>query len=318
MNELRKDYMLDRWVIFASERAKRPMDFVSEKSEYPVGICYFCPGNEHTTPPEIGRVEKRGSWVIRWFPNKFPATTDKKGGLSSDLLTAKAAFGRHEIITETPVHEQEFEDLPPESIVEVFDVCSSRINELSKIDGVEYVLVFKNRGRDAGASLSHPHFQVIALPSIPSLVEKEVNASREYQRKNGSCILCDIVQKEMKSERKIYDDGRAVAFAPFASRFPFEVWVMPKRHVKTLDELNSDEKYSFALAVKKILLALDKMINKPSYNFYFHISPKNGDLHLHLEVCPKLSIQAGFEIGSDMYINVLLPEDAAKHYKSNI
>ncbi|MFH1125638.1 MAG: galactose-1-phosphate uridylyltransferase [Candidatus Altiarchaeota archaeon] len=318
MNELRRDYLLERWVIIAAERAKRPMDFLAEKSEYPVGVCYFCPGNEQTTPPEIGRIEKDGHWTVRWFPNKFPATTDNRGDFSEGILVKKAALGKHEIIVETPVHEQELEDLGIDDMVRVFDVCTDRINELHKIDGVKYVLVFKNRGRDAGASLAHTHFQVIAMSEVPSLVEREARASSEYKKNNGRCILCEVVERESNSERKIYDDKNVVAFAPFASRFPFEVWVMPKRHVRNLGESSVEEKQSFSLAVKKILLALDRMINKPSYNFYLHVSPKDGDLHFHMEICPKLSIQAGFEIGSDMYINVVPPEDAARHYKSNI
>lgn len=318
MNELRKDYLLDRWTIFSSERAKRPMDFVSKKVEYPVGLCYFCPGNEHTTPPEIGRLGDASGWSVRWFPNKFPATTDAKSDISSGLLTSKAAFGRHEIIVETPVHDMEFEELSVGEMAAVFDVCSIRTSELLDLDGVGYVLVFKNRGRDAGASLSHPHFQVLALPSVPTLVEREVNASAEYKRKNGRCIFCDVLAVEFKSDREIYSDGSVVAFAPFASRFPFEVWVMPKRHVGDWGELTPGEKESFAGAVKRVLLALDKMISKPSYNFYLHVSPPNDDLHFHLEMCPKLSIQAGFELGSDMFINVVPPESAALHYKSNI
>lgn len=318
MNELRKDYVLDRWVIFSSERARRPMDFVSTKVEYPVGLCYFCPRNEHTTPPEIGRLERDGKWYVRWFPNKFPATAENKGVLSTGLLRSEAAFGRHEIIVETPVHDGEFEDLPAADIASVFDVCDSRISELRKIDGVRYVLVFKNRGRDAGASLAHTHFQVIALPKVPTVVEREADSSAEYLRKNGRCLFCDIAAAESGSKREIYGDGDVIAFAPFASRFPFETWVMPKRHVKGWGELNSGEKNSFADAVKKILLSLDRMINKPPYNFYLHVSPQNADLHFHLEMCPKLSIQAGFELGSDMFINVVLPESAALHYKSNI
>jgi len=318
MNELRKDYLLDRWVIIASERAKRPMDFMVKKSEYPVGVCYFCPGSEDKTPPEIGRLEKDGKWTVRWFPNKFPATTEKKGNLSEGLLTSNAAYGKHEVIVETPVHEKDFEELTPEEIAGVFDVCAKRISELSRMNGVEYVLVFKNRGRDAGASLAHSHFQVMALSQVPTLVGKEVDASKKYLQENKKCLLCDVLNKELKSERMIHEDKHVGAFAPFASRFPFEAWIMPKRHVKNIGEMTFDEKKSFALAVKKILSALDKMINKPPYNFYLHISPKNEDLHFHMEICPKLSIQAGFELGSDMYINVVPPEDAAKHYKNSI
>jgi UDPglucose--hexose-1-phosphate uridylyltransferase len=318
MNELRKDYLLDRWVIIASERAKRPKDFKLQKAEQPVGVCYFCPGNESMTPPEIGRRALDGGWTMRWFPNKFPATTMQSGEVSSGLLTSKAASGRHEIIVETPRHEQEFEDLGVDEITSVFDVCMERMGELKKVSGVKYVLVFKNRGRDAGASLAHSHFQVIALSEIPSLVSRESEASQDYRKKHGGCVICDVLRLEEPSGRKIYADQHVLAFTPFASRFPFEVWIAPKRHVTSLDEFSPEEKQSFAGALKKTLLALDKMIDKPPYNFYLHVSPAESDLHVHLELCPKLSIQAGFELGSDMFINVVPPEEAAQYYKTNI
>jgi len=318
MNELRKDYLLDRWAIIAAERAKRPMDFISKKREYPSGVCYFCPGNEHTTPPEIGRLKKNGGWNVRWFPNKFPATTDQKADLSRGLLTSKSAYGLHEVIVETPVHEQEFEDLGVEEMASVFDVCSGRISELLKMEDIKYVLVFKNRGRDAGASLSHSHFQVIALPQTPTLVAEESAASQKHMDEKGRCLFCDVIAEESRAERKIHEDEDSIAFAPYASRFPFEAWIAPKRHVRSFGELTHVEKHSFALATKKVLQALDKMLETPPYNFYMHVSPQDGNLHFHMEVCPKLSIQAGFELGSSMYINVVPPEDAAKHYKSNI
>jgi len=318
MNELRKDYLLDRWVIYATGRAKRPLDFIAKREETPVGTCYFCPGNEKTTPPEIGRLGNASSWKVRWFPNKFPATSEEKKIISSGLLTSKSAFGRHEVIVETPVHNQELEELSVDEIASVFDVCASRINGLMKVEGVEYVLVFKNRGRDAGASLAHPHFQVIALPDVPTLVQKEVESSAAYLKKNKTCVMCDVIKEESNTERKIFEDDSSIVFSPYASRFPFEAWIMPKRHVHGIGDLSNMEKKSFALAVKKTLQSLDRMLDRPPYNFYLHVSPRNQDLHFHLELCPKLSIQAGFELGSGMFINTLLPEEAAKHYSSNI
>ncbi|MDD5111287.1 MAG: galactose-1-phosphate uridylyltransferase [Candidatus Altiarchaeota archaeon] len=318
MNELRKDYLLDRWVIIASGRAKRPMDFVSKCAEYPVGSCFFCPGNEKETPPEIGRIERDGKWIVRWFPNKFPATAEEQAAVSSGLLESRAAFGRHEVIVETPLHTQDFEELSAEDMAAVFSVCDGRIKELSTVEGVKYVLVFKNRGRDAGASLAHSHFQVMALSEMPTLVAQEASASALYRKEHGTCPFCDVSAREASSERSIWSDNNAVALAPYASRFPFEAWVMPKRHVRSFGELSPAEQYSFANAVKQVLLALDRMINKPPYNFYLHVSPAGEDLHFHMELCPKLSIQAGFELGSGMNINVVTPEEAARHYKNNL
>jgi UDPglucose--hexose-1-phosphate uridylyltransferase len=300
--ELRKDYLLDRYVIIAKERGKRPNDFVhkGKKGKRKEGICFFCPGNEHLTPREISRVEENGKWVIRNFPNKFPATK------------------WHEIIVETPTHGKELSDLGVERIVKVFEVYAERINEIKKDKNVKYVLIFKNSGKEAGASLEHSHTQLIGLEMMPTLVQKEVNASKEYVKKKGTCPYCDIWRREIKSERKVFEDAYSAAFTPYASRFPFEVWLMPKRHVRNIDDLDKKELYSFAETLKKILMRLNSSLNCPPYNYYLHVSPDVEDLHFHIELFPRLAKLAGFEFGSGIIINVMPPEIAAEHYMEGI
>lgn len=305
MNEIRKDYFLDRWTIIAANRAKRPDKFKRKPDKQKKGICFFCPGNEGMTPPEICRVEGKNGWIIRVFPNKFPATTKGKGKKGKDLIPA---YGEHEIIVETPKHKGNMHDLDEDHLFKVFEVYEERIKVLQKDKKIKYVSVFKNRGKTAGASLPHTHTQIIGLPFVPTLVKEE--------SVSGKCPYCKIVKKEEKGPRKILSDGNVVAFTPYASRFPFEAWIFPKRHVRTFSELNPEEKLSFVKALKEVLTKLDHGLDFAPYNFYLHYSPKGKDLHFHLELCPKMSILAGFELSSGMYINTMSPENAAKFYRS--
>ncbi|HDI73101.1 MAG TPA: galactose-1-phosphate uridylyltransferase [Candidatus Altiarchaeales archaeon] len=316
MNELRKDYILDRWVIIAKERGKRPHEFLKEREKREKrGLCFFCPGNEHTTPPEISRIEEDGKWLIRCFPNKFPATATEVKTFEENLLVRMSAYGRHEVIVETPEHDTCLGDLNVEHIAKIIDMYSERLIENKKDPRIGYVLIFKNKGKEAGTSLEHSHTQLIALRTVPTAVREEVDASKKYIKENGNCPFCDIWKMEMKSERRIFENKYMVAFAPFAPRFSFEAWIMPKRHVTSLEFLNEKERFSFAEILKKLISKLNSSMNYPPYNFYLHVSPKKEDLHFHLELCPRMSKWAGFELGSGLVINTMPPELAAKHYR---
>jgi len=303
--ELRKDYILDRWVIIASERKKRPKEFKKIKAKKE-GICYFCPGNENLTPKETGRIEKNEKWIIRWFPNKFPAVSHE--GIpairsANKYFTYADAFGIHEVIVETPDHDSE------DHITEVLKVYANRITELSKTDGTKYVIVFKNEGMEAGTSLIHSHTQVMAYNKIPVLVEEEVNASRGY----GGCPYCEILNIEKNSDRRVFENDNFVSFTPYASRFNYEIWIFPKEHIKNITEMNETKLNDLASMLKNILLKL-KEINL-SYNFFLHYAPEGKDLHFHIEICPRLATWAGFELATNATINSVSPEDAAKFYR---
>ncbi|ODS39428.1 MAG: hypothetical protein A7316_11065 [Candidatus Altiarchaeales archaeon WOR_SM1_86-2] len=304
-NELRKDYILDNWVIISPARKKRPRDFKKKEEEVKEGICYFCPGNEHLTPPEISRVEENGRWIIRCFPNKFPAVS----------LEGGSAHGEHEIVVETNEHGKELEDLSVDHLVKVLDFYSWRIEKLKSKEGVEYVVLFRNKGKEAGASFTHTHAQLISLPLVPPIVKEKIAASKKYADENGTCPYCDILKKEMGGERRILEDENACAFAPFASRFPFEAWIMPKRHIGRIGSMNEDEKRSFAKVFKKIMLKLRSMLGDPDYNLLFYLAPAGDELHFHLEICPRIAKWAGFEFGSGIIINTMGPEDAAGFYR---
>ena len=311
MGVIRKDYLLDRWIYYASSRGKRPREFKSITSKEESKMCFFCPGNEHLTPREIGRVEYKGSWKMRWFLNKFPAVEQKKHSKlkSKKFFSEGPNYGVHEIIVENNHHKSQLWDLPIKDYMDLFEVYKLRINALGRQKGIKYVEIFKNHGKDAGTSLLHSHSQVMALTQIPSLISEEANAVKKYRK----CPYCEIIKLESKSKRKIFETKNVVTFAPFASRFNYEAWIFPKNHKKTLGELNDGELKDFAAAMKKILSKLKKL--SASYNFYLHYSPPKENLHFHIEIAPRIATWGGFELSTDFIINSVLPEDAARFYR---
>ena len=311
MGIIRKDYILDRWIYYAVSRTKRPREFKSVEVRDNAKVCFFCPWNTHLTPPEIGRVEYKGGWKLRWFLNKFPAV-EKKGNAKikpKKFLSEGNSYGIHEVVVETQHHKSQLADLPLQQIRELLEVYKSRIKELSRLSGIKYVSVFKNHGKDAGTSLIHSHSQVTALSQVPSLVMEEINAVNKYKK----CPYCDIIKLEAKSKRKIFETKNVIAFAPFASRFNYEAWIFTKRHKRTMEELEESELMDLASALKKILAKLRKI--NVSYNFYVHYSPEKENLHFHIEVCPRIATWGGFELSTNAVINSIMPEDAAGFYR---
>ncbi|MDW8041112.1 MAG: galactose-1-phosphate uridylyltransferase [Nitrososphaerota archaeon] len=334
-NELRKDYLLDRWVVIATERGRRPTDFAKkEKPQAKVGVCPFCPGNEHMTPPavlvyleESGKIRKardendvrHKGWIVRCFPNLYPAftppqegagrwETEKSGGLAP-------AFGHHEVLVESPNHDEHPSDASVSQLVHVVNACLDRLVELSSKPYVRYVAIFRNHGLEAGASLSHTHSQIIATPFVPKNVEEELQASKKFWQEQGECPFCNIIKHERESPRFITENQAFVAFAPWASANPMEFWIFPKRHTHTPLEIAENEKVNFAKILKACFGALKNLLNDPPYNFGFHISldeETRNHYHWHLEVYPKLAIWAGFEKSTGVYINTVSPENAAE------
>lgn len=311
MGILRKDYVLDRWVYYSIGRKKRPKEFSAVEVKSETGNCLFCPSNEHMTPVEIGRVEYKGNWRIRWFLNKFPAI-EKKGNQKIKLkkfFSEGNLYGIHEIIVETSHHKSQLADLPTSQIKEILEVYRLRARDLGNISGIKYVDIFKNHGKDAGTSLVHSHSQVMALPQVPKLVMEEINAVKKHTK----CPYCEIIKLESKSKRKIFETKNAIAFAPFASRFNYEAWIFVKKHKRNMEELNETELNEIALILKKILTKLKKI--NASYNFFIHYSPGKENLHFHIEITPRLATWGGFEISTEAVINSVLPEDATRFYR---
>ena len=328
-NELRRDYLLNRWVVIATERKRRPTDFVQKTAErVKVVDCPFCPENEHMTPPAtLVYLSKNGqiikdkdddgfrhkNWIIRCVPNLYPAFTPPKAGLRR--FGKSKAFGHHEVIIESPIHDEHPGQARISQLIHVLNAYLDRLTEFSKKSYVKYVSIFRNHKREAGASLSHAHTQIIATSIIPQLIKEELKASKRFWKRNTKCIFCEIIKRERKSSRFIFENEKFIAFAPWASLNPFEFWIFPKEHQTSLLEMRKDSLKMFAETLRICLGALRNLLNDPPYNFGFHIAPCDNQTydfyHWHLEVYPKLAIWAGFEKSTGIYINVIPPEDAA-------
>jgi UDPglucose--hexose-1-phosphate uridylyltransferase len=313
--ELRKDYILDRWVYVATGRGKRKHELKEVEIVEDSGpkSCFFCPGNESLTPAEKGRVEEDGKWTMRWFDNKFAAVEQKgdyKIKTANTFFTYSDAWGVHEIIVETDDHKKQLWDLDKAHIKKLFQVYSQRIKELEKIEGIAYVDIFKNHGPDAGTSLVHSHSQIIALSMFPDIVKRKISSLKKF---GDDCPYCHIINIEKDSYRKCFENNTIVAFCPYASRFNYEIAIFPKRHVKKLDNLTDEEMTDLAEIFTKILSKL-KQLNH-SYNFYIQYSPEGENLHLQIEICPRIAVRGGFEYSTQYVINTVSPEDAAKFYR---
>lgn len=331
MPELRKDPVLGRWVIISTERAKRPQDFKfePEAKRLSPADCPFCPGNESATPPEIMAVRPDRSppngpgWTLRVIPNKFPALRiegelDRRGEGIYDRVNG---IGAHEVIIETPDHAQDLADLSPDAFYQVVLAYQRRILDLKKDNRFRYVMVFKNYGAVAGASLEHSHSQLIATPIVPKRVMEEMDGAKRYYEYRERCIFCDIVAQETKTGRRmIAENNEYIAFCPFAPRFPFEIWILPRSHASNFEDSDQDHVRQLAMILKDCLCRLKKALNTPPYNFVIHTSPitlKGLEFyHYHIEIIPVLTRIAGFEWGTGFYINPTPPEESAEYLKS--
>lgn len=341
VNEIRKDYLSGRYVIMASERAKRPTDYVLRGEELGAEkTCPFCLGNEEMTPPanlvylsKDGRVIKEKDsetfrhkeWVVRCFPNLYPALSPigKKFELQGSFPFLRAVgHGSHEIVVESPNHDEQIHNARLGQLELMFGACLDLLRELYDDDLIEYVQIFRNYGKEGGASLSHPHTQIIATPLVPVNILEEIGRARQYYGREKQCIFCRIIEEERQGPRRIHEDGNFLVFAPWASVFPFEFWVIPKRHESNLLDANGFEIREFVKTLRLSLQGLAQLLNDPPYNYGFHIAPRRcvekECYHWHLEVYPRLSTWAGFELNTGLYINVTPPEIAAESLRESI
>jgi UDPglucose--hexose-1-phosphate uridylyltransferase len=341
-NELRKDYLLNRWVVIATERSRRPTDFVKQKAETAqTTVCPMCVGNEHLTPPatmlylkendginvaQDPLVGKRPTnWLIRVIPNLYPAfSPPKQPEDTTQIFKSEClgdAIGGHEVIVESPNHDEDPADAELPQLELVIHAYIDRLRELSAKPYVKYVSIFRNFGKEAGASMSHAHSQVIATPMVPSLVQDEMDASKACYREHRRCVFCNILEKESKDSRLVYDSPDFVVFAPFASICPMEFWIVPRKHAANILDLDAAEVSAFAKTLKLSLKALKDVVNDPPYNYGIHLAidkAAENYYHWHLEVYPKLSIWAGFELNTGIYINTVTPETAAESMRKTI
>jgi len=332
MPQLRKDPVTREWVIIAVERSRRPHDF--KAGEDTAGRppfspnCPFCPGNELMTPPEVLSYRAPESfpnspgWWVRVVPNKFPALgiegdLDRAGYGMYDVMNG---IGAHEVIIETTEHDKSLADVPLAQAQEVLWAYRDRHLDLQKDARFKYILLFRNHGRVAGASLEHPHSQLIALPVVPQDVMLKIEGAARYHDYHERCIYCDMIKHEMSAgERIVCMNDDFVAFCPFAARYPFETWILPRHHSPHLAAEARPQINAFAAIVQDVLKRIAALMGHPPYNFTLHTAPvnqeKERDFHWHLAIMPRLTIAAGFEMGTGIYINVTAPEDAARHLR---
>jgi UDPglucose--hexose-1-phosphate uridylyltransferase len=327
--ELRKDPVTGRWVIIATERSKRPNEYQTLRADPRPGVCPFCFGNESLTPEEVLRFGRPNGnsddpdWWVRVVPNRYPALSFEGEAIrrAEGLYDLINAVGAHEVIIESPDHQVPLAALPQDHIREILWAYRQRLEVHSRDPRIGYVLIFKNHGPAAGASLDHPHTQLIATPIVPVQVKEEMNGAAKYYEYKDRCVFCDIMsQEERKPNRVLEGTGAFLAFEPYASRFPFETWILPRRHQGHFETLSEDEVNELAGLLKRTLGRMWNALNDPPFNFMLHVAPpqeaESPSYHWHLEIIPKLTTVAGFEWGSGFYINPTSPSEACRDLRN--
>lgn len=335
--EYRQDPISGRWVIIAPERARRPLALSSSKPHSRFDAeradCPFCEGREDQSPPEILAYRFPGSpangpgWRLRVVPNKFPAVRDDlpldmgtsvKDGVGKWLV--RPGFGQHEVIVECPEHETNPARLGPDRLADVFHAYRERVRSITQDPRIAYVSLFKNVGAEAGASLAHCHSQLLALPFVPPEIAAEWEQARQRYEDRGCCPFCELLEDELRAQVRVIEAAeRFIAIAPFASRFAYEIWVLPRRHESRFEAATDDELHSLARLLQSILDKLDFVLADPAYNWLVRCGPPRGGswpyYHWHLQLLPRTSRVAGFEWGTGCFINAVRPEDAAEQLR---
>jgi UDPglucose--hexose-1-phosphate uridylyltransferase len=334
MSELRKDPILDRWVIIAAERGRRPSDFKPEPPAPPPAACPFCAGNEEKTPAEVyavreGSLPNTPGWEVRVVPNKFPALSFE-GDVTHHgvgLLDRMTGVGAHEVVIEAPEHGFRFEAAPLDHMLKLIGTFRQRLTDLRQDKRFRHMIVFRNWGDAAGASLSHPHSQIIALSVVPDLVKQKLRAARAHFRHKERCIFCDLIEQEVAlPDRVIFQNEHCVVLSPFAARFPFEAQVYPRRHSYDFTLMTHEEQVGFIEGLQFVLQRYVSELSDPPYNLMVQTAPNpvprpgrpeywgtlEFDFHWHVELIPRLTKMAGFEWGTGFFINPVAPEEAAR------
>ena len=329
MSQLRKDPVTKRWVIIASRREfaweSVPGAAAEEARAADPTVCPFCPGAEGRTPPDILTGHGPDGWQVRVVANKFPAlqiegTLNKAGQGIYDKMNG---IGAHEVIIEHPRHDASFATFTPDEVGRILWAYRERSLDLRRDRRFKYLLLFKNSGRSAGASLEHTHSQLIATPVVPKRVIEELSGAENYYAYKERCVWCDIIRQELTTRNRIVAENDAfVALTPFASRFPYEVMVLPKEHHADFGEISDREMGLLALLLKQTIAGLLRALKDPPYNYVVHTSPVGTpppeSFHWHIEIIPRLTRLAGFEWGSGFYVNPTSPEDACRRLRERV
>lgn len=304
-SEIRKDYIQDEYVIIAPKRGKRPNDIVIHcvPIKKALGLCVFCPGTVEKNNTVLATQSTRSKkWDIMVIPNKFSAVT----------LDNPKAYGQQEVVIETAKHTEQFHRLSDAHVAKILEVYAQRTKVISENSKIEYILIHKNTA-GAGASIQHTHSQIFATSFLPPHLLDKSQKVQAYKLEHGRCVYCDVIKKESKGPRMVYQDKSVIAFTPYASMYNYECWIMPKRHIDNITLLSAQERLSWAKILKRIL---DKIFMlKLPYNYYFHQVVHDEDQHLYMKIVPRGSVWAGVEIGSGVIINPIAPEEATKYYR---
>lgn len=320
LSELRKDPTGEKWAIVAGGRKGRPSDFRYQGEK---GVCAFCPGNERLTPPEVFSYREEGTgpdtpgWQIRVVPNLFPAlSTEPQFSPQKDFYQKSPALGGHEVIIEAPEHDTDFARMGATRVEQVIKAYQERFNHWAGQKDIRHVLVFKNYGKTSGASLEHPHSQIMALSIVPPRFGEELRESDLYYNKNEKCLFCEMMEVERREQVRIVLENKGyLVFCPFASRFPYEVMILPKKHLNCFGDLTKTDRKELARIWTKLMGRLGQKLDNPPYNYLIHTTAalfENIDYHWHVEITPRLTTAAGFEWGTGIFINVVPPEEAAR------
>lgn len=309
---------MGRWVIIAPERADRPSAFLRPVPETDAGLCPFCPGNESLTPPELLSRRENGTWTLRVVPNRYPAlrTEIPMARAGVGMFDSMAGVGAHEVVIETREHRTTLASQPVAQIEAVLRSWQERMLDLARDVRLKSLIAFKNHGTPAGATLFHPHSQLIALPFVPEALQAELRGAQEHFAGKERCIFCDILaQEEREKDRMVLELDRAVALSPWAARSPFELWILPREHRSSFETAGPDDLGAVGDALRTLLRKIDVALEKPAFHLFLHTmplrEPPNDFYHWHLELKPVLTQQAAFEWASGCYINPTPPEEAA-------
>ena len=329
MSEFRQNPITKQWVLIAPNRNKRPEDFKTHSVMHGVpeidSSCAFCPGNEKLNP-EISHFPEKGDWEIRIIPNKYQALEQTTVYKHKQFYNSRSGYGDHEVI----ITRKHNEPVALQSIATVeltLKTFAERIKALSENPTIAYVQVFHNHGRDAGASIIHPHHQIIATPLIPPHIHAEMLGCYHYYQENKQCIYCDIIKEEISvKDRLVYESEHFVVVSAYASRKPFETWILPKKHGARFEDLSEEQLKHLSYVLKITLGQLYTKLSDPALNFYVHTMPfareshtinEEASYHWHLTIFPRITIWAGFEYATGIPINPMPPEETAKFLKSN-
>jgi len=322
--ELRQDLVTGDWVVIATGRAKRPEDFAENKriilEEDSSAPCFFCNPEETGQEKDVLLYERAsGDWSLRVFPNKYPAFTRGKAPKHTEEgpYFSMDGTGYHELIV-TRDHYKQIAQLNVLEVAEIVDAYQERYIDLMNKKSVNYIEVFHNHGKEAGASITHPHSQLMAIPVISPYVQSELDGAERYYKSNKHCVYCSMIEWEVEHKKRVvFENDEFVAYCPFSSRVAFEVWVLPKKHKPYFERTADNEKLLLAEALQTAISKIYKALGDPAYNFYIHTAPCDGKdylhFHWHIEILPHTANWAGFELSTGIEISTIQPEVAAEY-----